>query len=99
MEAQIPKSYNIAYSTYTKVVYHISGILSGDYGEAFMRYFKEYLYRIFDGQLSEHSEIPKEYRLHHAVSSYAETVRWWLKGHSAYTTEEISAFYFESVNI
>ena len=90
----------------THILYHlqekqqsISGILSGECGEAFMRYFKDYLYRIFDGQLSEKSDIPKEYRLHHAISSYAETVRWWLKGHSAYTPEQISEFYFGSVNI
>lgn len=64
----------------THILYHlqekqqsISGILSGECGEVFMRYFKEYLCRIFDGQLSEQSEIPREYRLHHAVSSFAET--------------------------
>ena len=77
----------------------ISRILSGECGEVFMRYFKEYLNRIFDGQLSEESAIPKEYRLHHAVSSYAETVRWWLKGHDEYTPEQISDFYFGSVNV
>lgn len=90
----------------THILYHlqekqqnIRGILSGECGEVFMRYFKEYLYRIFDGQLSEQNEIPKEYRLHHAVSSYAETVRWWLKGHSDYTPEQVSEFYFGSVII
>jgi hypothetical protein len=34
-----------------------------------------------------------------AVSSFAETVRWWLKGHNEYKTEEISDFYFESLRI
>ena len=90
----------------THILYHlqekqqsIRGILSGECGEVFMRYFREYLYRIFDGQLTENNDIPKEYRLHYAVSSYAETVRWWLNGHSEYTPEQISSFYFQSVNI
>ncbi len=43
--------------------------------------------------------IPFEYRLNHIVSSFAETVRWWLTGHNSYTPEEISRFFFESVEI
>lgn len=90
----------------THILYHlqeeqqsIRGILSGECGDVFMRYLKEYLYRIFDGQIAEIAGIPKEYRLHHAVSSFAETVRWWLKGHSEYSPEQISAFYCRSVTI
>ena len=88
----------------THILYHlrekqenISGILSGESGEIFMRFFKEYLCSIFDGQLTVQDGIPKEYRLHHAVSSYAETVLWWLKGHSEYTPEQVCEFYFRSV--
>ena len=77
----------------------IKGILSGECGEVFMRYFKEYLYRIFEGQLTSESDIPKDYRLHQAVSSYAETVSWWLKGKSEYSPEQVMDFYFKSVNI
>lgn len=90
----------------THILYHlreeqenISGILSGECGEILMRYLKEYLYHIFESRISESDSIPREYRLHHAVSSFAETVRWWLKGHNAYTPEQISEFYFDSVNI
>lgn len=88
----------------THILYHlqekqqsISGLLSGECGEVFMRYFKEHLYRVFEGQILEDVEIPKDYRLHHAVSSFAETVRWWLIGHSGYSPEEVSGFYFKSV--
>lgn len=97
--------HNSFHDKLTHILYHlqekqqsISGILTGECGEVFMRYFKEYLYRIFDGQLAEIEDIPKEYRLHYAVSSFAETVRWWLKKHSSYSPEEISRFYFCSVN-
>ena len=90
----------------THILYHmqekqqdIRELLSGECGEIFMRYFKEYLYRIFEGQLPENDDIPKEYRICYAVNSYAETVRWWLKSHSNYTPEQISEFYFKSTNI
>ena len=90
----------------THILYHlqekqqsIKGILSGECGEVFMRYFKEYLYRIFEGQLTSESDIPKDYRMHQAVSSYAETVSWWLKGKSEYSPEQVMDFYFKSVNI
>ena len=77
----------------------IKGIFSGECGELFMRYFKEYLYKVFDGRLSENGSVPKNYRLDHAVSAFAETVRWWLKEHNGYTPEEISGFYFDCVKI
>ena len=90
----------------THILYHlkekqqsIKGILSGESGEVFMRYFKEYLYRIFEGQITSENDIPKEYRLHQAVCSYAETVCWWLKGKSEYSPEQIMEFYFKCVNI
>ena len=73
----------------------LKGIFSGECGEVIMRYFKEYLCRVFESRLSENAKIPRTYRLNHAVSSSAETVRWWLKEHSEYSPEEISDFYFE----
>ena len=77
----------------------IKGIFSGECGELFMRYLKEYLYQVFDRQLTVGEDIPREYRLNHTVSSFAETVRWWLKEYSDYAPEEISRFYFDSVAI
>lgn len=77
----------------------IKGIFSGECGDLFMRYFKEYLYNVFDIHMSDNGNTPRIYRLNYAVSSFAETVRWWLKEHSGYSPEEISRFYFDSVNI
>ena len=75
----------------------IRGIFSGECGEVFMHYFKDYLSQVFDCQLSENMKLPRDYYLNHVVSSFAETVRWWLEGHNRYSPEEISSFYFESV--
>ncbi len=90
----------------THILYHLSeeqhsirGIFSGECGEVFMRFFREYLYKVFESRLTDDGDIPREYRLDHAVSSFAETVRWWQSGHSGYTPDEISRFYFESVRI
>lgn len=77
----------------------IKGIFSGECGEIFMRYLKEYMYQVFDRRLNVDGVVPREYRLDHAVSSFAETVRWWLKEHSEYSPEEIGEFYFRSVDI
>ena len=77
----------------------IKGIFSGECGEIFMRYLKEYMFKVFDRRLAENGAVPREYRLNHAVSSFAETVRWWLKEYSDYAPEEISRFYFDSVAI
>ena len=77
----------------------IKGIFSGECGEIFMRYLKEYMYQVFGRQLTDGGDIPREYRLNHAVSSFAETVRWWLKEHGDYTPEEIGRFFFKSVDI
>ena len=67
----------------------IKGLFSGECGEIFMRYLKEYLYQVFDRQLVDDKDIPKEYRLNHAVSIFAETVRWWLARHSDYSADEV----------
>ncbi len=76
----------------------IRGIFSGECGEIFMRYFREYLFQVFDRHLPDDGEVPRAYRLNHAVSSFAETVRWWFREHNnAYTPEEVSAFYFACV--
>lgn len=87
-------------SEITHILYHlrdnrryIRGILSSESGELFMRFFKEYLERLFEGALSEKiSEIPREYLLNHMVCDFAETVRWWMRNDS-YSPEEISRFF------
>ena len=90
----------------THILYHlreeresIHCLLTEECGEVFMRYFKEYLYKVFENVITEGDDIPRDYKLHHAVSSFAETVRWWLRGHGDHSPEEISDYYFRSVNI
>lgn len=87
----------------THILYHlqdnrayIRGILSCESGEIFMRYFKEHLEQVFEGELGEKkSTIPGDYMLNHMVCDFAETVRWWMK-HEEYSPEDISGFFFET---
>ena len=87
----------------THILYHlqdsrryIKGILSGESGEMFMRFFKEYLSKVFEGELSKQkTDIPKEYMLNHMVCDFAETVRWWMQNNQ-YSPEEISRFFFST---
>jgi hypothetical protein len=87
----------------THILYHlqessryIKRILSCESGEMFMRYFKERMTMVFDGELEKQkSDIPKEYMLNHMVCDFAETVRWWMKN-DHYSPEEISRFFFST---
>ena len=87
----------------THILYHLQDsssyirkILSCESGDMFMRYFKEYLEKVFQGEL-EHiqTDVPRDYLLNHMVCDFAETVRWWMK-HDEYSPEEISRFFFST---
>ena len=84
----------------THILYHlrdnrayIRGILASESGELFMHFFKEYLTKLFDGELcGNESGIPRDYLLNHMVSDFAESVRWWMKNEN-YSPEELSGFF------
>ncbi|MCI6012369.1 MAG: TetR/AcrR family transcriptional regulator [Firmicutes bacterium] len=87
----------------------LQGLLTEAAGGHFMKYFRLYLSEMFTGYLSMGSDTsdgaafndapvscPKDFLLHHAVTAFAETVRWWLCGEScnaAYSPEEVAEFY------
>lgn len=90
----------------THILYHlqdsrsyIKGILTGESGEIFNRYFKEYLQKIFANELKKRSvDVPEEYLLNHLVAGFAETVRWWMQK-PEYQPEEIADFFFQVMPI
>lgn len=87
----------------THILYHlndsrpyIKSILSCESGEMFMRFFREYLVRLFSGELEKHSpDVPREYMLNHLVCDFSETVRRWMS-HEQYSAEDISRFFFSA---
>lgn len=85
----------------THILYHIKDngeqikrILACESSEMFMRYLKEYLDQVFRSHIviSDNS-IPQEYILNHVVSSFAETIKWWLKDKNNYSPKEVADFY------
>lgn len=88
----------------THILYHvhdsrryISGILSSESGDLFMRYFKEYLKTLFESAgIAQQPGIPRDYIMNHLVCDFAETVRWWMRN-ERYTPEEISSFFLSTM--
>ena len=85
----------------THLLYHLKdnkgnvlGVLSGESGELFMRYFKEYLTEMFE-QYPEciRQDVPKALVLNHLVGSFAEAVKWWIGNKMAMAPEELAACY------
>ncbi len=87
----------------THILYHlqessryIKHILASESGEMFMRYFKEHLPMVFEGEIKkQEADIPADYRMNHMICDFAETVRWWMNN-GQYSPEEISVFFFRT---
>ena len=91
--------------TITHLLYHLKdnrgnviGVLSGESGELFMRYFKEYLVTLFE-QYPEsiRSDVPRDFALNHLVGSLAEAVRWWIGTKMEKSPEEVADNYLKLI--
>lgn len=85
----------------THLLYHLKdnkgnvlGVLSGESGELFMRYFKEYLMTMFEQypDCIKH-DVPKKFAMNHLVGSLAEAVKWWITAGMEMSPEEVSENY------
>lgn len=82
----------------THILYHvkdseadISGIFTSDGGELFVRYFKKYLIQLFSLHIDEFSfDSDRDYLLNHLSSSFAETVKWWIKNKMILSPENMA---------
>lgn len=91
----------------THLLYHlkekqrdISSILSGDSSSLFMRYFKNYLTEMFAKQtVGAVITAPEDYVLNHYVSSFAETVKWWVEKDMSYSPEDVANFYMNIIKV
>ena len=89
----------------THLLYHLKdnkgnvlGVLSGESGELFMRYFKEYLVTMFE-QYPEsiRRDVPREFALNHLVGSFAEAVKWWIDSRMEMPPEELAGYYLKLI--
>lgn len=89
----------------THLLYHLQehgknlkGILSCESGELFMNFLKQYLWDMFSDYITPaKAHTAEDYLLNHVVCSFAETVRWWIIGHSRFSPEEIAALFLAAV--
>ena len=89
----------------THLLYHLKdnkgnilGVLSGESGELFMRYFREYLAAMFE-QYPEcfRNDVPREFALNHLVGSFAEAVKWWIATRMKMPAEQLADNYLKVI--
>ena len=84
--------------TLSHILYHlqdhrsdVSGILSSESGEIFMKYIKEYLAKLFTKYIPFfHADVPSDFLIHYLVGSFSETLKWWIKNKMALPPEELA---------
>lgn len=86
-------------SIITHILYHLRdnqknmiGIFSGESGDMFFRFFKQYLIKIFEIELKSELkkvDVPDDYLYHHISCSFVETLRWWMQNGMKQTPEEV----------
>lgn len=89
----------------THILYHlldhkqnIIGILTGDSGELFWGFFKQYLDGLMAPQLlgdvySYHKKIPYAFLGNHISSSFLGMVQWWIKNDLKKSPEEMADYF------
>ena len=74
------------------------GILSGESGDLFMRYFKEYLVTMFEQYPdSIRRDVPKGFALNYLTGSLAEAVRWWIGSKMEMPPEKLADNYLKLI--
>ena len=89
----------------THLLYHLKdnkgnviGVLSGESGELFMRYFKEYLVTMFRQYPKTLKRgVPKDLAMNHLVGSLAEAVKWWIGTGMELAPEDVAKHYLKLI--
>lgn len=73
---------------------NLKSVLSGESGELFLYYLKQYLYDLFERYQEEFNPaVPKDFLLQHLAASFAEAVKWWMKEDTNHSPEEVAHFF------
>lgn len=90
-------------SIVTHILYHLKdnqhnivGILKGESGELFMRFFKHYLIGVFKDELAgklKQIDVPEDYLYHHISCSFVDTVNWWIQGGMTQSPETVEGYF------
>jgi len=81
---------------------NILRLLSGESNEIFLKYFRASLkemiikeQHIFDGRRSE--KLPDSFWIDHIISTFVETVRWWVDNGVEQSPETITEYFYLAV--
>lgn len=93
----------------THILYHlrdsqknIIGILNGESGALFLRYFKQYLNELvvrhlLKGVERTDSGVPEDFLVNHISGSFVEMVQWWLKTNMKQSPEELAGYFLSVI--
>lgn len=79
--------------------HHILTLLSSRNNELFLKYFRVNLETLVDSHLSlfdspKRSQVPDDFWKHHIVSTFIETIKWWISGGMKESPEAITDYFF-----
>ena len=76
---------------------HILALLSSRNNDLFLRYFRENLMALIESHLSlfeQKRDVPEAFWKDHIVSTFVETVKWWIARGLKESPEEITRYFF-----
>lgn len=77
-------------------------LLSSQNNELFLRYFRDNLEKLIESELSmfesrRDKALPDSFWKHHIVSTFVDTLKWWIDHKMKETPEEITEYFFRVV--
>lgn len=79
---------------------NITGVLSCESGELFLRYFREYVSQLLSPWLQEvdtTADIPRDFLLDHISASFVNVIQYWIKCGMVQSPETITSYFMAAI--
>ena len=79
---------------------NITGVLSCESGDLFLRYFREYVSQLMEPWLQEFDpnvDVPRSFLLDHISSSFVNVIQYWIKEGLVQTPETMTAYFLVAI--
>jgi AcrR family transcriptional regulator len=82
---------------------HILDLLSGPNNDLFLMYFRPGLIKLIESKLevvemSDGSELPRDFLVNHIAATFVETVRWWGDNKMQQSSEVITRYFLLAIH-
>ena len=82
---------------------NILALLSSQNNDLFLKYFRANINELVESHLSSFElkkpkNLPKEFWKHHIVSTFVETIRWWIDNGMKESPETITDYFFKVIS-